>query len=391
MYQQYYSRFLSADPDRLHFAAHSHHYWPDVTRDAQLQYWDDAARLADDKWSYLFSEVVPRAQSNIASALGLTRPRDIALAPSTHELAYRLLSCFDPTRPLKILTTDSEFHSFTRQTERLAELPHVEVTRIPVDPVRSFDERFRQAVSLGRHQLIYFSHVFYNSGFAIENLQAMVDAVPDDDTLIAIDGYHAFAALPVDLSSIESRVFYLGGGYKYAQAGEGVCFMSLPRDCRLRPINTGWFASFGTLEETREVGTPVEYAEDGFRFWGATFEPSGVYRLNAVFDWMRVAGLTIAEFHDYVRQLQAYFIERIVNRDETGCVFHAGRLLCGDLQRQGHFFAFQLPDAGAVYRKLRAAKIVVDLRGDTIRFGFGPYQTPDDIDRLLARLAAHQL
>ena len=45
----HFSRFLNADPARLHFAAHSHHPWPDVTRDAQLATWDTAARLQDGK------------------------------------------------------------------------------------------------------------------------------------------------------------------------------------------------------------------------------------------------------------------------------------------------------------------------------------------------------
>jgi hypothetical protein len=34
----------------LHFAAHSHHFWPDVSREAQLEYWDDCAKLSDEKW-----------------------------------------------------------------------------------------------------------------------------------------------------------------------------------------------------------------------------------------------------------------------------------------------------------------------------------------------------
>ena len=39
-----------SQPGRLHAAAHSHHPWPDVTREAHLQAWDDAARHHDDKW-----------------------------------------------------------------------------------------------------------------------------------------------------------------------------------------------------------------------------------------------------------------------------------------------------------------------------------------------------
>ena len=34
---------LGADPDRLHFAAHSHHLWPDATRAAADRAWLDAA------------------------------------------------------------------------------------------------------------------------------------------------------------------------------------------------------------------------------------------------------------------------------------------------------------------------------------------------------------
>ena len=42
----HFSRFLQSDPDRLHFAAHSHHPWPDVSFEAQKRCWLDAARLA---------------------------------------------------------------------------------------------------------------------------------------------------------------------------------------------------------------------------------------------------------------------------------------------------------------------------------------------------------
>jgi len=38
-----FRRFLEADPGRLHFAAHSHHPWPDISFDAQQRYWLDSA------------------------------------------------------------------------------------------------------------------------------------------------------------------------------------------------------------------------------------------------------------------------------------------------------------------------------------------------------------
>ena len=65
-YKEHFRRFLEAAPGRLHFAAHSHHLWPDVTFEAQARCWLDAARLADRKWDLIFAEVYPGAQRRVA-------------------------------------------------------------------------------------------------------------------------------------------------------------------------------------------------------------------------------------------------------------------------------------------------------------------------------------
>src|SRR4051812_4314811 len=70
----HFSRFLGAEPERLHFAAHSHHPWPDVTRNAQLAAWDDAARLQDGKWETVLGPVWQAAQRHVARHLALPNP-----------------------------------------------------------------------------------------------------------------------------------------------------------------------------------------------------------------------------------------------------------------------------------------------------------------------------
>ena len=102
-------------------AAHSHHEWPDVTYDAQLRCWEDAARLAGDKWRLILGEVLPAVQAGIAAILHLPDPATIAIAPNTHEFVRRILSCFPAGRPVGILSTDAEFHTFRRQVARLEE------------------------------------------------------------------------------------------------------------------------------------------------------------------------------------------------------------------------------------------------------------------------------
>ena len=52
-----FSRFRGAAPKRINLAAHSHHEWPDVTFEAQMRCWDDAARLAGGKWRLVLGEM----------------------------------------------------------------------------------------------------------------------------------------------------------------------------------------------------------------------------------------------------------------------------------------------------------------------------------------------
>ena len=91
-YKSLFSRAIAASPGRLHFAAHSHHLWPDASYDGHMEAWNDAAALADRKWEKIFGDVVPRAQRHIAAELNLPDPNAIGFAPNTHELLVRLFS-----------------------------------------------------------------------------------------------------------------------------------------------------------------------------------------------------------------------------------------------------------------------------------------------------------
>jgi kynureninase len=385
LYKDQFSRFLAANPTRLHFTAHSHHLWPDVTRQAVIEAWDDAARFSDRKWERFFGKVVPRAQSHVARVMDLSRPGQIAFAPSVHEFVARLLSCLEDRDSLRILTTDSEFMSFARQAARLEELPSVRVTRIPVEPFKTFDARFQEAAAGGEHDLVYFSHVFYNSGWRVQELQAIVSSVKNPAALVVIDGYHGWCAVPTSLRVIEDRAFYVAGGYKYAMTGEGACFMHVPAGCQLRPLNTGWFSTFGRLREASWAG--VEYPSDGFRFWGGTFDPAGLYRLNAVMDWMDGLGLSVEAIHEHARALQERFLAALDRRPLRALSADA-LVTPRPLDRQGNFLAFRLPHAAELGARLREAGVDVDWRGDRLRIGFGVYQDEADVDAFVERLAA---
>ena len=384
-YRYLYTHFLAANPDRLHFAAHSHHLWPDVTRQAHLKYWDDSARLADSKWEYIFTKVIPETQRHIAALLGLSRPQQICFAPNTHEFVVRLLSCFAPGAPLRVLTTDGEFHSFKRQLDRLREYTSVEVCEVAVEPFDTFTDRFSLAAQSAHFDLIYLSQVFFSLGYAIKDIGGLVSRFNSARALIVIDGYHGFCALPTDLSAIENQVFYIAGGYKYAQAGEGACFMHVPIGNAMRPWDTGWFASFGTLERAQSTAERVQYASDGFRFWGATFDPTGIYRMAEVLRMLEREGITISGIHAHVQRLQRRFLDAIGSAPST--IVPKEALLAHDLSHHAHFLTFRFAAAAEVNRALAGKGIVTDVRGDCLRFGFGLYHTNEDVDRLARELA----
>lgn len=355
-----FARTLPHNP--RHFAAHSHHLWPDASFEGQQEAWEDAAVLADRKWDKVFGEVWPEAQRHVAAELHLPDPDTIVFAPNTHDLLIRIASAIE-RRPLRIAASAHEFHSFRRQVARWLEAGLVTLTH---DLSALVD-------------LVWISHVAFATGdLLVPELEAAA-ALAKDGRLVVVDGYHSFAAIPVDLSAAADRLFFVGGGYKYAMAGEGVAFAHCPPGLAERPLVTGWFAEF---EDLSLPSGQVGYAKDARRLLGATFDPSGLYRFNHVQRMLRSEGLTTASIAAHVAMLQRQFVAGL-----EGTPLAAARLL-NPLEAQPHarFLAFELSQAGAMQQRLAARGITTDNRGDVLRIGFGLYHDPGDIDDLLAQL-----
>lgn len=379
-YKQHYRHFIAQHPDSLHCAPHSHHYWPDCTRAAQLDYWDDSAKGVDHKWDIIFGERVPDVQRKLAQLLNHPYPEQFVFASNTHELLYRVFSCFPATQSLRVLSTDSEFHSFSRQIRRLQERPGFQLVTVATEPFETFPERWLSAVQQGGFDLIFTSQVFFNSGIVAPELSTWIEQVPAT-TYVVVDGYHGCGALPTDLAPYADRVFYLAGGYKYLQAGEGCCFMAVPKGCELRPEYTGWFADFANLANLQSG--PITYANDGMRFAGATMDFSALYRLQAVLTWWQRDKLSVPAIHAYVQNLQQAFLEQLDAVQHPD--INRANLLAHDLSHHGHFLTFKLASAervNGIAQQLAAAGVATDYRSDRLRFGFAIYHDASDYARI---------
>jgi len=382
-FKELFSRSLSANPDRLHFAAHSHHLWPDASFDGQTDAWTHAARLADEKWDTVMDEVWPEAQANVAAELGTDDADSIVFSSNTHDFLLRLTAACPRRDPqeLRVLTTDGEFHSARRQFARWAEEGWLVLDTVEAEPFDSLSTRFLAAAEHGGHDLILVSQVLFGSGRIFDAVAELAELGRPEGPWVVIDGYHAFMALdcPFDDGAARSA-FYLGGGYKYAMSGEGCAFLHAPPGFGLRPPITGWFAEF---EDLSLPPGSVGYAKDARRFLGATFDPSALYRFNAIHRMLRDNGLTIARISAHVAELQERFVAGL-----GGTVLAEAELL-NPLGKEPHarFLAFRSAGAQQWYADLKARDCLTDVRGDVLRVGFGIYQDPTDVERVLTLLS----
>lgn len=371
-----YGRFLASG--RILLTGHSHQAWPDVARDAMIEAFDDAARLVDDKWG---EAVFPRLEAvgrSVLGRLGFDEGDAIAFGKSTHELVTRLLSCFPLSKKPVVVTTRAEFHSLHRQLCRLAE-EGLEVVWVDAADRASLVDRLIEAIKPGT-SLVAVSAVLFEDAYVVPRIGDIVERAVSVGAVPLVDAYHAFNVVPVAWGPAKDALFVTGGGYKYAQLGEGVCFLRVPAATNLRPVDTGWFADFSALEGARSDA--VGYGEGGARFSGATFDPTPFYRAHAVLQHFDAFGLDVPA----LRRISLRQTRRIIDRiDEAGL---GDRIVSSrDDARRGGFVAVRSPNTHDVVSRLRARGVVVDARNDVVRIGPAPYLTDEEIDRGTAAVA----
>ena len=213
--------------------------------------------------------------------------------------------------------------------------------------------------------------MFFTNARIVSKLTDILEAAAERETPVLVDLYHAFNAVPLATDLWPGQVFAVGGGYKYAQSGEGVCWMLLPKDSeRYRPRNTGWFADFEHLESAQ---TKVSYGSNFQRFLGATFEPTPLYRANAVMDWMDAKNLSVENLRTQAKLqtelLISAFDESSLN--EKGFSVASPR----DSELRANFVSFEHKNATEICTMLGQNGLRTDARSTLLRLGPAPYTT----------------
>lgn len=375
----HYSHFNVGE--RLLFTGHSHQAWPDVALDGQKEYYIDSAKLVDQKWEKAFEKT-----EILRGYL-----RDFYDDPngfycrgeSTHVLFVSWMSSLDLKRKPKIISTDAEFHSLYRQLHRLEE-EGLEVAWVATDPDESFAERIIDQMD-DRTSAVMLSRVYFESSLINTHLTEIAEAARMNGIPLLIDDYHGTNVVPLSIrkAGLED-CFFLIGGYKYLQWGEGNCFLRFPEDCELRPAITGWFASFSTLDKPRRK-EPVSYDHSNQRFANGTYDPSSQYRAARVVEFFKSRKLTPEVLRDQYLQkvelLRDLFLEK--GFDPTVIRLTHER----PLEHNGGFLSLTSPKAREIRAALLERAVFTDARDQILRFGPAPYTTTAQIEAAIHELA----
>src|SRR5258705_11989395 len=365
----HYSRFRVSD--RLLLTGHSHQAWPDVGFEGQVEAWNDAADLVDEKWARA-GEKADRVRRGYAKLLG-DRDVSIALGQNTHELILRLLSALPLRERPRLVTTDGEFHTLRRQLDRIAEEGLLEIVKVSAKPADAIAERLIAATN-GRTAAVLASSVLYASAHIVPGLGSVLEHCRRVGAELLVDAYHHVNAVPLSVERDGlGDAFITGAGYKYCQLGEGNGFLRVPpgRD-HLRPVATGWFSEFAHL--TDRVTDSVQYGKGPARWAGATYDPTSNYLAPRGFEFFESEGLS----PEVLRAISQHQVGLLAGRFDSLSL--DPRLITRDrsvpLGSIGGFLALESPRAGEIAAGGRARRALAGPRRPAPPPGPPPHSPP---------------
>lgn len=373
----HYSRFKVSE--RLLLTGHSHQAWPDVAIEGLLEAFRDAAELVDEKWSRAFAKA-NEVRGSFARLLDDDASCEYSLAASTHDLLIKFISALSLEKRPKLVTTSGEFHSLSRQLERLAETG-IEVVRVAPEPIETLAERLAGFID-DRTAGVFVSWVMFETARIVPNLGETLKASEKHGAKFLVDAYHALNVVDVSLQREKlTNAYVVGGGYKYCQFGEGNCFLRYPKDSDLRPLWTGWFADFESLEKPRSGATA--YTGHGQRFAGATYDPVSHYRAAHVSRFFTEMKLTPAALRKTSQRQIQILAENFDALDLDPKLIRREKF---PLDTLGGFLALITPHAKRFSEELKKRGVLTDFRGPHLRLGPAPYLSDGQLGEAMAIL-----
>lgn len=281
----------------------------------------------------------------------------------------------------EVLTTDQEYGACVMAWEW--ELARVGA-RLVIQPIPlplSGPEAFVAALWAGvtaRTRVIYLSHMTSATAL-IFPVGAVIRRARAAGLTVVVDGAHVPGHIPLDLTALEAD-FYIGNLHKWLCAPKGAAFIHVRRDWQARtpPLYVSWGGYPGKSESFAQRMS-----------WQGTHDPAAALTVPTAIQFQRD--------HDWdgVRAAGHALAQRA--RTALAGLFEVEPLSTDDPAWFGQMIAVPLPDdidapalAAALYERYRIEIPVTTIESGRwfLRASFQAYNTPADLDALLAALRA---
>jgi selenocysteine lyase/cysteine desulfurase len=232
-----------------------------------------------------------------------------------------------------------------------------------------------------RTKLVSASLVRFDNG-ALLDAARLADACRSFGALLLLDASQCTGAMPLDVRALGAD-FLVSSGYKWLLSPYGTGFFWIREELidRMRPLPFYWMALEGASRFDSLAAGPYRPARGAHRWDAPETASLQLAAMEASLELLLRLGIDTVREHNeaLVRQL----LERLP-RDR--CIPASP----GEAAARGPFVcvaARSEEKTRVLHEKLRAAKIFVSLRENALRVAPHLFNTPGDIDRLLAVLA----
>jgi selenocysteine lyase/cysteine desulfurase len=305
-------------------------------------------------------------------------PDDVAVTTSVSQGVSALVSALDLNGERnRIVISEYEFPT-VGQIAHAQELRGAEVVHVRPEPDGRIPlERFAEAID-ERAALVCCTAVSFRSGHR-HDISAIAELAHAQGALLLADSYQAIGALELDVRTLGADVV-TGGTVKYLLGSAGLGFMwlrdSLSTD--LLPTQTGWFADEDIFAMSIADYSPHATAR---RFDSGTPPVPSLYPGVAGMELVAEVGVPAIEEH--VRRLVARLLAGL---DELGATVATPRAET----EHGPLICVVSTDPNALVDALARERIVTSTRDSSLRISLHLYNVEEDVDRILAALAANR-
>ena len=306
----------------------------------------------------------------IASALDAVHRGD----PDTARLLRAAGLDAGPTPRPRVVTTALDFPTVGHQWLARAALG-VELVVIPSpDGISVPLDAFAEAID-ERTALVATGHVYFTTGARLD-LRPLADLCHDRGALLLVDAYQATGIIPTDVVA-DGVDLYVSGALKWLFGGSGTAFAWVRPALHpaLVPTTTGWFSS---ARQFAFAVDELDFAPDGRRYeLGTPSMPSAAIARGGM-DLVREIGV------ERLGERTGDLGDLLVSHAERARLVVRGPRVAA---RRGGIVPIGVADPKPVVDALADAGIIVDFRPGIVRCSPAFYNTEEEVELLVERLA----